>query len=312
MPLRIGASEVGGTFYTQALALKAILDRVSELPPVEVVESRVGASIENASRLHDGVLDMAFISAPWVAAAKTGTAPFVRTIELKTVAPMNLGPNFFVARADLPLRNVADVRGKRLAIGLRTSGMTPHADAVLQTLGLGEQDLERVYVDFAEGARMLVSGEVDAQYQRPIPNQVMTDLSERIAVRVLRYAPGQIDAALNAVPHDRPTVIRKGAIRGLEEDIPQLGVVNLLVTHARCPEQTAYLVVQTIIAAAAELGARLPLFAGLCDLLELSRAEGGALLEFDGVTLHPGAARAYVDAGYLQPRNETQNERMGP
>jgi uncharacterized protein len=299
MHIRIGASERNGTFHSQALALKEIFSRVQALPPVEVVESNVGASIENAIRLDAGALDFAFISAPWVAAAKQGTAPFSRSIDLKTVAPMNLGPNFFVVRADSTLHSVSDLRGRKLAIGLKTGGMTPHADAVLNALGLGQNDLDRVYVDFADGARMLIAGEVDAQYQRPIPNQVMTELSERILVRVLRYEPRQIAAALKAVPCDRLTFMKKGSIRGLEEDIPQLGVLNLLVAHARADQDTVRRVVQTVIDNANELGALLPLFGGLRELLDATRRERCASLEFDGVTLHPGADRAYADAGYI-------------
>jgi len=299
MTIRIGASERGGTFYTQALALKEVFGRVPALPPIEIVESEVGASIENAIRLDADALDLAFISAPWVAAGKNGTAPFSHRIDLKTVAPMNLGPNFFIARADSALQYVSDLRGKRLAIGLKTGGMTPHANAVLAALGLGANDLERVYVDFSEGARMLISGAVDAQYQRPIPNRVMTELSEKVLVRVLRYEPHQIDAALKAVPFDRPTTMKKGTLRGLDEDLPQLGVLNLLVTHARADADTVRLVVQTILENDAELGSLVTLFAGLPELLETTRTERCALLAFDGVTLHPGAVRAYEAAGFV-------------
>jgi uncharacterized protein len=299
MTIRIGASEVGGTFYTQALALKEVFSRARALPPADVVESQVGASIENAIRLDAGELDFAFVSAPWVAAASKGVAPFSRAIDLKTVVPMNLGPNFFVVRADSNLHNVGDLRGKKLAIGLKTGGMMPHANAVLKAIGLGLNDVHRVYVDFAEGAQMLMSGEVDAQYQRPIPNRVMTELSEQIQVRVLRYGPKQIEAALEAIPYDRATLMRKGAVRGLEEDILQLGVLNLLVAHARADEGTVRLVAQTVIENSIELGVLVPLFAGLRELMDMTRKERCASLEFDGVTLHPGAARAYADAGFI-------------
>src|SRR5437016_4738285 len=167
MPIRIGTSERGGTFHTQAMALASVLGRVPSLPPVEVVESLVGASIENANRLDAGALDVGFVSAPWVAAAKKGEAPFTRSIDLKTMVPMNLGPNFFVVRADSQLHNVGDLRGKRLAVGLKTGGMTPHAEAVLAAVGLVPNDPERVYAGFAEGAKMLVAGQIDAQYQCP-------------------------------------------------------------------------------------------------------------------------------------------------
>ncbi len=299
MTIRIGASEVGGTFYTQALALKDVFRRARALPSADVVESQVGASIENAIRLDTGELDFAFVSAPWVAAASKGVAPFSRAIDLKTVAPMNLGPNFFVVRADSNLHNVGDLRGKKLAIGLKTGGMMPHANAVLKAIGLGLNDVHRVYVDFAEGAQMLMSGEVDAQYQRPIPNRVMTELSEQIQVRVLRYGPKQIEAALEAIPYDRATLMRKGAVRGLDEDILQLGVLNLLVAHARADEGTVRLVAQTVIENTIELGVLVPLFAGLRELMDMTRKERCASLEFDGVTLHPGAVRAYADAGFI-------------
>ena len=299
MRIRIGVSERGGTFYTQGLALKAILEQFTTLPPVEVVESPLGASIENANRLDLGEIEFGFVSAPWVVAAKEGVVPFSHSIDLQTVAPMNLGPNFFVVRADSELHNISDLKGKKVAVGMATGGMVHHAEAVFSAIGLGPLDLERVYVNFADGARMLASGKIDAQYQCPVPNQVMTELSERILVRVLRYEPAQLEAALRFIPSDRLTIMRKGAIHGLEEDIPQLGVLNLLVTHSRVNEDLVRHVVQVIVTQAAELSRLLPLFNELPDLLGIVRAERCAPLEFDTVKLHPGAARFYVEAGYI-------------
>ena len=299
MAIRIGTSEPRGSFYTQAQALKIVFDRIPSLSPVQVVESNVGASIENAYRLEAGDLELGFISAPWVAAAKKGVPPFSHSIDLKTVAPMNVGPNFFVARADSNLHTVGDLRGKRVAVGLKTSGMTPHAEAVFAAIGLGTDDVERVYVNFVEGARLLAAGEIDAQYQCPVPNQIMTELSERIAVRVLAFEPAQFEAGLKAIPQDRPTIMRKGAVRGLDRDMPQLGVFNLLMAHASADEAMIQTVTQAIVDHAGELATLLPLFGGLPDLLQTMRAERCAGLQFEGVTLHPGAARVFSAAGYL-------------
>jgi TRAP transporter TAXI family solute receptor len=195
MPIRIGTGERGGTFYTQGLALKAAIERIPHAPDIEVVESSAGVSIENANRLEAGEIDFGFISAPWVVAAKQGTAPFTRAIDIRVAAPMNLGPNFFIARADSGLRKVADLRGRRVAVGMKDGGMAPHAEGVFAALGIGPDDLDRVYVDFAEGAEMLATGAVHAQFQCPIPNRVMSELSERILVRVLTYDPPHLDAA---------------------------------------------------------------------------------------------------------------------
>jgi TRAP transporter TAXI family solute receptor len=299
MLIRIGTGESGGTFYTQGLALKAALERSPRLPPVEVVESRAAVSIENAVRLDAGEIELGIISAPWVASAARGTHPFDRPIDLRVAAPMNIGPNFFVARADSGLRKVSDLRGKKVAVGMNGGGMAEHAEAVFGALGIGADDVTRVHVDFAEGAEMLASGEVDAQFQCPIPNRVMTDLSERIPVRVLSYDPPHLKAALKSIPLDRRIVMRKGAFRGHDEDLPQLGVLNLLVTHARVDADTIRDVVTAIVLAASELERLHPLFAGLPELFGMFKDPSRAA-EFAGAELHPGAARAYREMGLLE------------
>ncbi len=295
MPIRIGTGEHGGTFYTQGLALRSVLERAPRIPAIEVVESPLGMSIENAIRLDAGEIDFAFISAPWVAAARKGRPPFTRSIDLRVVAPMNLGPNFFIARADSQLRRVSDLRGKKVAVGAQNGGMAPHAEAVFLALGIGAGDLERVYVDFAGGADMLAAGEVNAQFQCPIPNRVINELSERVHLRVLTYDPADLDAALKSIPHDRCVTMRKGSFRGVDEDVLQLGVLNLLVTHARTDPVTVQNVVGAIISAESELGRLDPLFAGLGELLEMLRIPNRAGLEFDDVELHAGAVRAYKE-----------------
>src|SRR6476661_2215445 len=299
-PIRIGTGERGGTFYTQGLALKAALERIPHAPDIEVLESSAGVSIENANRLEAGEIDFGFISAPWVVAAKQGTAPFTRAIDIRVAAPMNLGPNFFIARADSGLCKVSDLRGRRVAVGMKDGGMAPHAEAVFAALGIGPDDLDRVYVDFAEGAEMLATGAVDAQFQCPVPNRVINDLSERVLLRVLSYDPAHLDAALKAIPHDRRIMMKKGALRGLDQDLPQLGVLNLLVTHARTDAATVERVVRAIVLAAPELGRIDPLFAGLADLLDMFRHNSKVRPEFGGVELHPGAVRAYRELGFLR------------
>jgi TRAP-type uncharacterized transport system substrate-binding protein len=48
---------------------------------------------------------------------------------------------------------------------------------------------------------------------------------------VLPYRPGELEAVIKAVPYYGRTVLRAGAIRGLDADLPQIAVLNVLVTH---------------------------------------------------------------------------------
>ena len=299
MTIRIGTSERDGTFHSQGRALAAILARQPQLGPVEVLESH-SASVDNANRLHAGEIEFGFMASNWIGRAKRGEAPFAVPVDLRMAAPMNAGPLFFIARAGSSIRAVSDLRGQRVAVGLRTSGMVQHVHAIFGALGLSFADFTPAYLDFAAGADALAAGEVDAQFQCPIPNQVMTDLAARMDLAVLPYAQSQIETVMQAVPYYRATVMRKHAIRSLEQDVAQLAVVNVLATHARVPESVVRAVVSAVIAAADELARINPLFAGLADLFEPLRLQGPAALEFGGVPLHPGALRAYREAGLME------------
>jgi uncharacterized protein len=298
MVIRIGTAERDGTFHSQGLTLKAVLDRRLSPGPIEVIESS-SASIENANRLHAGEIEFGFMASNWIGRAKNGEPPFGQPIDIRMVAPMNAGPLFFVTRADADIRTVADLRGRRVAVGMKTSGMVQHAHNIFGALGLSFSDFTPVYLDFAAGADALAAGEVDAQLQCPIPNKVMTELSERIVVRVLPYAAGDLERLMHAVSFYRPVTMCKGAIRGLNVDIAQPAVVNVLATHARVGEPIVREAVAAIVTGADELARRNPLFAGLTELFAPMRIEGPAALSFGGVALHPGALAAYRAAGLL-------------
>lgn len=298
MTLRIGTSEAGGTFDTQGQAIADVLNAAGGTGTAEVVQS-ASASIDNALRLHAGDIEFGFMAANWTGRARDASPPFTHPIELRIAAPANVGPMFFIALADSGLAKVGDLRGKRVSVGAESSGMTQHVHTIFGVLGLSFDDFTPVYLNFADGAEALAAGDVDAQFQCPIPNQVMTDLSERADVRVLALDDGERDRLVNSVPFYRPTVMKQGAFRGVDADSPQIGVFNVIATHARVPDEAVHTLVSAMIANADALGRANPLFEGLASLFEPLRTEGAQAIETGGVPLHPGARSAYRDAGYL-------------
>src|SRR5712671_4252174 len=120
MGIRIGTAERDGTFHSQGIALKPVLDRRAALAPVEVLESS-SASTENANRLNAGEIELGFMASNWIGRAKNGKPPFAQSIDLAMAAPMNAGPLFFIVPSQSPIRSVSGLRGQRIAIGPRTS-----------------------------------------------------------------------------------------------------------------------------------------------------------------------------------------------
>jgi uncharacterized protein len=298
MAVRIGTSEHGGTFYTQGSAFAELFNRGRSENDKCVVQT-TDASIHNAEQLDRGELEFGFMASNWIGRANDATPPFKRKIALRMVAPANAGPMFFVKLANSPIQTVADFTGKRIIIGAKGSGMEQHAHTIFGELGISFDSFTPVHMGFAEGADALISGSIDAQFQPPIPNRVMSELSQRADIRVVPYAQGEIEKVLAAVPFYRGVTMEKGVFRGVDEDTAQVGVVNVLVTHERIPEAVVYDMATVIANNLDTLPQMNPLFKGIKNLFEPLRTRGAAAFEFGGVTLHPGALRAYGDAGWL-------------
>jgi hypothetical protein len=301
MAVTIGTFERGGTFHRQGLAIATLASRTGMLDAfgdVRVVETAT-ASIGNAEKLDSGEVDFGFVAANLVGRATRGEAPFRQQMELRTVAPANVGPVFFVAAQRSGLRSIDDMRGKRIAVGPPANAMRTNVRAILQALGWSDDDYQPLYLEFAEGAKALVEGRADCQVHPPIPNQVVSELAEAIDLRVLDYGPSQLDRVLRALPLFRHTAMRAGAFRGLDDDTEQLGVFNLIATHARVAEDKVRAVADLIARNAKELGRLTPLFESLPELLAPLRRAGASALEIDGVRLHPGALAAYRDTGLI-------------
>ncbi len=295
--LRVGVSEKGGTFWSQAATIARHLVGRGRYE-CELVEAEQ-ASIDNARKLGTRHIDLGFMASNWIGRAKNAVAPFDYEIDLCMVSPANSGAMFFITREDSNLRRIRDLVGKRVSVGPDGSGMVQHIHTLFGALGIGFDEFEPLYLSFEEGGRALESGEVDAQWQCPYPNAVMRDLSERLDVRVLEYDEGELDQILEAVSFYRRGCLMPGTFRGVSKQSWQIAVVNVIAAHSGTDDQIVYEWIMAMIDNLDTLALDNPLFAGLEQLFEPLRKTGATALEFGGVPLHSGALQAYRESGYL-------------
>ena len=179
--------------------------------------------------------------------------------------------------------------------------MAQHVATMFGVLGIGFDTFEQVHLNFLDGADALAAGEIDAQFQCPIPNKVMTALAERADIRVLDYGAGQLETLLERVGFYRPARVKAGALRGHERDSDQIGVLNVIATHARTPDDTVGRLARLMATQHERLAALNPLFDGLDRLFDPLKTGGADGLAIDGVPLHPAAASAYRELGLIGP-----------
>jgi hypothetical protein len=213
-----------------------------------------------------------------------GAPPFDKPQPLAMMAPINIGPLFFVAPAHSKLSSLTDLKGKRIGVGHQHSGMIQHMRSIFEAIDLPFAAIQPVYVHSNEGNRLLLDGEIDAQFEPPFPNPPSAE--ERQAV-------------LDRIPLYGEVVIPGGAFPGHDRDSTEIAVINVIAVHAQEREDLVFGLARSIIEGADELARRNALFHGLDRLLTFVGRKLMPVLELLGAPPHPGALRAFHASGYL-------------
>jgi uncharacterized protein len=236
--LSIATGGTGGVYYPYGGALARIY--TEQIPGVQVTAEVTGASVDNLKLLQQGSVDLAFTLADTLAEAVAGSGPFVNggAVDTRAIAVLYTNYTHLVVRADSGIENVADLRGRVVAIGAPGSGTELIADRILQAAGLDSRvDVTRHALGASEATGALKDGKVDAVFwSGGLPTPAFQDLAATPGLP-LRFLPqGHLVQALTEThgPGLYQTVqLPAGTYRGLDEDIAVVGVSNVLVASAR-------------------------------------------------------------------------------
>lgn len=165
----ISAGNTTGVYYAWSQQLAEQL-RVTN-PRLKVQVNRSGGSIDNLQRLRDGTADLALTTVDATeSTARADLSPTATDVQDAASAlrvPLQALGRIYddyvqvVVRADSELRSVADLAGKRVAVGEPGSGVALIADRVLQaaSISVAERDL-----GVADGMTALNRREIDAVF----------------------------------------------------------------------------------------------------------------------------------------------------
>ena len=295
--IRIATGRPGGAYFTQGAVLAEALKK-SGLVKSANSESSSGA-FESARLMGKGTIQLSAMDSRWVSVAQSGGKPFKKKIQLSTVSPMSVIPMFFVTLADSGIKTVNDIKGKRLAIGARGSGMEAHARKILGALGINKGDFKSIYASFGPGGRAVREGKADVQFQCCPPNKGLTELTELANVRHVALPQAQLDKVTNSTSAYSQIMVKKGVFKGLSQDINTIRLgIGWMVLRDSDP-QVAYVVAKTMIAHYKEMSKKARHYESIGPVYAAARKLGVSALEV-GAPMHPGAIRAFKEAGILK------------
>jgi TRAP transporter TAXI family solute receptor len=289
----IGSSAVGGSYYLYAGGLATYLS--SKTPDIKATARTTRGSVENARLLDRKAMDLAFINASVLYEQKIGTVQFkdAKSDRLRAVVLVDLAPTHVVTLASLNIKKLQDLRGKRVSIGAAGSGGANSALVVLNALGI-RNDVRIQNLGFEESANNLRDGNLEAfMGGSALPMPAVIDLATTQNIRLLSFEESFIRKLQATDPATEITVIPANTYRGVDYRVTTIGTPSALVTHADMPADVVYAITKVLLQPDNKKYMQ--------TIYRAWNPEVGAeLWKRIGVPLHPGAERAYREAGVLK------------
>lgn len=298
---RIGTGETSDSVFVMGAVLAGALSNPPGAPTCEqggncgvpglvVVTQSSAGSMANAKAVAEGRIDAGLVQADVAARAYQGRGMRAPLRDLRTVTEFYIAKVHVVVRADSRITKIADLAGKRIAVGEAESGSDMAADALIEAYRLPVNRIKRFNVRRVKAVEMLAKNEVDALItveNEPAP--AITELAGKLPIRLLPIQGKEAEAWATRHITYMPQRIEKGTYPGID-DVPTLGVGILWVVHANAPPA----LVESLTAAFWNAKTQ--------ATLQMGRAKM-TFATLETVTyrvtapLHPGAAKFYRNRG---------------
>ena len=239
--LNIATGGTAGTYYPIGGAMAEILN--SEIKGMNASAQSTGATVANINMLKDGSVDLAIVQNDISYYAVNGTEMFEgkKVDNLRGIATLYPETCQFVTLDSSNIKSIADLKGKRVAVGAAGSGAEANARQILAAYGITYDDIDAQYLSFGEGASALKDGNVDAAFLTAgYPTASVQDISSQNKIRLLPVTADKADALIAKYPFYTKTTIPAGTYAGFNEDVQTISVMSMLIATDKLDDNMGY------------------------------------------------------------------------
>ncbi len=159
--LTFGTGGDTGTYYAYGGVLASYVSSSTDLIVTAVTSGGSQANIED---LAAGNVQLAFVQSDVMSYGYNGERLFESKVEgFSTVAALYM-EQVQIVTTNPDIKSVSDLKGKTVSIGAAGSGVYFNALDVLESYGMGENDISAVYQSFGDSADSLKDGKIDAAF----------------------------------------------------------------------------------------------------------------------------------------------------
>ena len=245
--LNIGTGGTAGTYYPIGGAMAEILNKA--VPGMNASAQSTGATVANINMLKEGSVDLAIVQNDITYYAVNGTEMFKdkKVENLRGIAALYPETCQIVTLDSSGIKSVADLKGKRVAVGAAGSGAEANARQILEAYGITYDDIDEQYLSFGEAASALKDGNVDAAFVTAgFPTAAVQDITSQNKVRLLPIEADKADALIAKYPFYTKTTIPAGTYAGFDEEVPGISVMAMLVAGPSVDADMGYSITKAI------------------------------------------------------------------
>ncbi len=290
----IGTGGITGVYYPTGGAIAKMVNKKRTEYGIRVTVESTDGSISNINAIMAGDLDFAVVQSDSQYQAMNGMAAWKNNgpqTELRAVFSIHPEAVTLVAASDSRIKNIIDLKGKKVNIGNIGSGQRHNAIDALNTVGINyETDLKAEAFKASEAAGLLQDNHIDAFfYTVGHPSGSIKEATSGARKVVIADITG-VESLLEDFPYYTRATIPIKLYPGAQnkKDIETFAVKATLVTSTKAPDDVVYAITKEVFDNLEVFKKLHPAFATLTK---------ESMLTGLSAPIHPGALRYFKEVG---------------
>ena len=218
--LGFGGGPEGGTFQYFSNGIASRLSKM--LDNVEVSNMASAGSVENARRVNSGEIDFGISYSGDTYLARNGrlTNDTNKYPNIHAMAFLYGAPAHLIVLEKSGIKTIADLKGKRIAVGGAGSGAAASAQRFFGAIGLWD-NMNIEYIGYSKAAAAIGDGLIDAMWVfAGFPNSSVIQAAASNKIKILStWEAGEKGGAFEQYPFYAPITIPAGTYSGVDYDV---------------------------------------------------------------------------------------------
>jgi len=228
--LCLGTASSSGTWYILGGGISNSINAHSDWFTITNEASAGGG--ENLRNLQDEVIDIAMLNSDmgYFFYSSTETYEGAGSDQLRSLFALPPAYMHIVARADADIDSVADLKGKRIAVGLAGSGYELFASKVIANAGLTYEDMTVQMINPSQMPEALQNNQVDAFFPLQAPASTITELALNTDIKFIGMDQAFRDKYQDTYVGYVEVAIPAGTYKGQDAEVTTLATGQFVST----------------------------------------------------------------------------------